>query len=218
MLRGDIVITNNLDAVPIYGTTHKLVFLHENKQMSDQYGAIHGSILLPPYEAVSAEMDNNLEAFYGYYYAHLNNYEASRMVSAIIAALYQGINICLYVPNETKELRFNVALVEYFANSFGILVGVDQPVMYCDYNTSANAALNVLTLLYSHDHLSVEDLFSLYPQGLPIMESILPKLIQEFDVQRFNSLPEYAQYFFDYKETIKANNNVFLHNAVIFEG
>ena len=215
MLKGDLVITNNLNALPIYGANYKLVMVTENKSVAQQYSNLSGVILLPPYGAVCAEMDNNLEAYYAIYFNHLNDYEASSFIGAIFRALYEGINICLYLPEESRELRYNIALVEYFANTYGILIGTDAPVMYV-YDQNPNLLLNILNTMYLTNQLSLEELFGWYPQGLPILETMLPKLIQEFNAPLMQDINQYANYFFDYKERIKANNNVFLQPGIVF--
>ena len=217
MLKGDLVITNNIDALPVYGANYKLVMITENKNILQQYEgiAIPGTILLPPYGAVCAEMDNNLEAYYGIYFNHLGDYESNSFIAAILKALYEGINICMYLPLESKELRYNIALVEYFANTFGILIGTDAPVMYV-YDQDPNLYLNILTTLYTNNRIDVEELFILYPPGAPILEPMMPKLIQEFNAPLMQDINQYARYFYEYKEKIKANNNIFLQPGIVF--
>lgn len=215
MLKGDFMVTNNINALPIYGANYKIVILSEDKNVVQQYNGLPGTILLPPYGAVCAEMDNNLEAFYGIYFAHLNDYAANGFISAILRALYEGINICLYIPSESNGLRFNIALVEYFANTYGICLGADSPVMYV-YHQDPVMYLNILNTLYIHNHLSIDGLFAEYPPGLPILETMLPKLIQEFNAPDMLTLDKYANYFFEYKERIKANNNIFLKPGIVF--
>lgn len=217
MFKGDFVITNNINALPVYSANYKLVMMTENGSLVQQYKGISipGTILLPPYGAVCAEADNNLEAYYAIYFNHLGEYESNSFIAAILSALHQGINVCMYLPYDAKELRYNVALVEYFANTFGILIGTDAPVMYV-YDQNPNLYLNILTTLYTNNRIDVEELFVLYPQGMPISEILLPKLIQEFNAPLMKDINQYTNYFFNYKEKIKANNNIFLQPGIVF--
>lgn len=221
MLTGDLVITYDLNKLPIYAANYLIVSLSESDEIVARYSATKATILLPPYEAVCAEMDNNVEAYYYNYYNHLSDYSASSFIASILKVLKNNLNVCLYIPEDSRTLTFNKALPEYFANNFGIIVNVDQPVIYIYqnpqvYNQNPNLYMNILCTLYMYTDMTIDDLFIHYPQGLPIAESILPKLIQEYNAPLLGDASQYTNYFFQQKEKVKANNNVFLVPGMVF--
>jgi len=87
--------------------------------------------LLPPYDALNAEIDGDKQA-YAYIY---ENYLSSNQVvyeifASIIVALYSGVNMLIYVE-EGDELSHLNFLLEYMQVKFGITVGTDvTPFMY----------------------------------------------------------------------------------------
>lgn len=217
MLTGNLTLTYDLNKVPIYSSNHVIVALVEDKNLVQQIGAVQASILLPPYEAMEAEMNNNPALFHEIYNAHLFSYEANKFIGALLTALYQGKNICLYISTESMELLFNKELINFFANNYGINIQPDAQVFY-SYNQNIYQLLNIIENMYIYDYITPDEVFILIPKGALISEAIVQKLIAQTNSPILNSIEEYSRYFFDYKERIKDNNNIPLVMGITFGG
>lgn len=217
MLTGNLTLTYDLNKVPIYSSNHVIVALVEDKNLVQQIGAVQASILLPPYEAMEAEMNNNPILFHEIYNAHLFSYEANKFIGALLTALYQGKNLCLYISAESMELLFNKELINFFANNYGINIQPDTQVFY-SYNQNIYQLLNIIENMYIYDYITPDEVFILIPKGALISETIVQKLIAQTNSPILNSIEEYSRYFFDYKERIKDNNNNPLVMGITFGG
>ena len=218
MLRGDITLTYDLNRIPVYSANgYAIVALVEDKNLVQQIGAIQASILLPPYEAMEAEMNNNPVLFHEIYNSHLFMYEANKFVGALITALYEGKNICLYISDSSKTLLFNQELLSFFANNYGIIIQQDQPVGYT-YIQNQYQLMNIIENMYIYDYITPEDVFILTPSGVGFSEVVTNKLIQQFPCPIYNTIEEFAKYLYDYKERIKSNNNTPLIPGLLFGG
>jgi hypothetical protein len=180
--------------------------------VTTQLNALKATVLLPPYDAVMAEMDNNIEAFSAIYTQHLFQKAPSYMMAAIIKALMCGSNILLYLTVDEAEMLYSKFLLNHLRVNYGIIVGTtDNPFFYdVNYNWA------ICSLLYSFDDLmSTEEFFMLYPPTIQIPQNIILKLIDEVNPYiEERSLENYNNYFFEYKERIKRNNNRFVINPI----
>lgn len=82
-------------------------------------GIIPFSILLPPYQALEAEINNNMQAYIQIYTQHLLTGSALEAIKTIIVSLWAGKNIVLLVENgnNLSHMKF---LVDYLINVYGI--------------------------------------------------------------------------------------------------
>jgi hypothetical protein len=213
MLKGSLYITNKSEVVQNAAYQNcRIVALVENlEQLNFNIDSSHvtiGSILLPPFYAVSAENDGNMEAFQNLYYQHLASKEADCFICVVLAALARGFNILFYVPKDESELAFTPALMQYMFNIYGVLVGSENNEF--QYNNAFNHI--VCTRLYFHDLISYQEYFVAHPVNFDIDRLVIPKLIYDMGntISNFGDEESYFQYFNFYKNSIKENDNQFL--------
>lgn len=220
MLKGTIYITCDIEMVKnsIYNNC-KVVAITENAESintPDLTNVSIASILLPPYQAVMAEMDGDMGTFYNLYGQHLATKEADSYICLIIAALVRGINILIYIPKDEFGLTFTSAFMQYLQMVYGITVGTEN--IPCNYNPEFNAVL--CNRLYIHEFIIYEEFMVAYPANVSISVEVIPQLM--FDMEGYypplHNEQEAVIFFNNYKNRIKQNNNKFLIRPIIKGG
>lgn len=214
LLKGTLYITNDMNVIRNVMTTHKIVVIgdkEENINVLSIPGTVPGSILLPPYEAAMAQLDNNVEVFGQIYYSYLSSPDVQGFIAAILKALEYGINIVLYLSPNESQMLYSKVFMEYM-KSFGIIIGTSQN----DFIYDPAADWLVCSMMYIYlNNVTEEEFFLSYPQGAPIPENVCMKLIQRMNPYiEDKSLQGYMKYFFEYKERIKQNNNQYLFQPI----
>lgn len=133
MIKGSIYLVTDFDmanASALNGS--KVLFVGElNRQIPDYF--IAASVLLPPYESVSAEIDGNIDAANYIYEQYLDTSEPCfGMFATILVALYNGVNIVLYIDGG-HDLSYINVLLKYFDVRYGLRIGTQfQPFSYVE--------------------------------------------------------------------------------------
>ena len=123
MLTGTIFITDNeeiIRAVPLNQV--KIISLDEDGILEGS-NFIGGTCLLPPMEAKIAEADGNEQLYDSYYSNHLLLPFQQQFITALIAFLYRGGNLILYLP-EFGYCNTTRKLVEHLFRLYGIHPGI----------------------------------------------------------------------------------------------
>ena len=123
MLTGTIFITDNeeiIRAVPLNQV--KIISLDEDGILEGS-NFIGGTCLLPPMEAKIAEADGNEQLYDSYYSNHLLLPFQQQFITALIAFLYRGGNLILYLP-EIGYCNTTRKLVEHLFRLYGIHPGI----------------------------------------------------------------------------------------------
>lgn len=202
-IRGDIrIVTDESQVNNAIYAGFKVIALTE----SHNFGGVvlNGTTLLPPYEALMAEMDNNIVQFQQIYALHLAKKENDMFICAIIRALMEGINIVLYIPKDEAELMFSKVLVQYINDIYGITILPEA----CMYNEQYDSIL--ITKLYVYELLTKDQFFILYPAGVDIIydEFLIQKLMMDMNPHIVDRTSQgYYKYFNDYMKMVKGNNN-----------
>ena len=100
ILKGLINITSNIEVVNCYplGVQNKIITLDEEEILKvDDQNIIGGSCLLPPMLAKIAESDSNAYDYEMIYKEHLVDPYQQGFIAALLAALYRGKNLLLFL-------------------------------------------------------------------------------------------------------------------------
>lgn len=159
---GSIIATSNLDVVKCsIMNGFKAMYIGDPMYIPQDINLINGSIFTPDYQVMSLIIDSNDDMFTKAYIDYLNGPQCEEMFAVLIAALFKGINIILYFPEDSIQLKYPILFMQFLFNRYGVVVG--------DNNTpfSFNMALypSNMRLLYLYSLidwrqyiLSVEDL------------------------------------------------------------
>lgn len=170
---------------------------------------VPGSILLPPYISVMAELDDDIIMAYNQYIAYLSSKEPNTYISTIIRALMAGKEVVILLGKDESQMNFVKWFYQYMIESFGIQMQTrDVPFVY-----NSNFDGVILGYLYAYDLITYGEFFVLYPKGLELPRYVIPKLVAEMNPYIPNPSEEaYMNYFQAFKERIKENNNQMLIN------
>lgn len=163
-------------------------------------GVIDGRLLLPPYESIQRELDNDPIAA-DIYINHLRSYECTQMMEAIALAVSKSNNIILYFGPEFNEFRFGRIFLECMAVYYGVNCGIDgqgQP------SFEDTAIPFILEDMVKSGSLNGKDAFITMPPNSEIPDILLNGFIGAFNppkcmvTSRLGEEPtieDYRQYF-----------------------
>ena len=173
-------------------------------------------MLLPPYDAMEAEINQDLENAQMLYIQHLNRPDVQKLIATIIAALRMGKNIVLYIPDSdaAHAFKFPIILTNYLARMYGIMTHnritgqfMTGPSVVEDQSTIGLEAARMCMLLMN-DAIKIEDFALHYPENAPIDFDVAVKLIIASQNQNdFSQLSNEAivAYARAYMQSIKDN-------------
>lgn len=212
MFKGNLYSTTSLDMVRNMMGNYKIIIIGDcpDQMLVQTTGALIGSVLTPTYQAFEARMNNDIEAFNTIYYNHLQSKEVTNFLACIFRSLYNGINILFYAPSDEAALFFNELYMNIFTR-FGIIVGNENQ----QFGFDPNFTWIVSSILYLFELFSVEELMLNYPEKIQFADDVVMKLITETSIYTEQTdFESYRNYFYNYKERIKSNNNNYLQSII----
>lgn len=180
----------------------------------NNYGVIPASVLMPDYMCMEADINGTIQEFQSKYYAYLNTEEPRAMMITLIAALYHGINIVLFVPKEASGLRYPKMLLSYIQNIHGIIV--ESPQMNIIFNYNPAYDLFNADCLYGYSLISPAEYLMLAGPKFDMLNKLC---IDTGMIFASNTPPEEVwKYFNEWRENMLATNKPtkkiigYLHN------
>lgn len=212
ILKGTIYITDKLDYIyniPLQGSV-KIINLDEDDVLSmDNKDIIGGQCLLPPIEAKIAEADGDEQGYDMYYSQHLLLPFQQQFVSALLAFLYKGGNLILFLP----EIGYNNTankLVYHLYKAYGIHIGIigDMNPMNANCYYDAKCIPIWLNLIFSAKVISAYEYLYMYPEDALITnESILNNLVEQLNPYG-KTINEKINYILSFHKKIHKNPKV----------
>jgi hypothetical protein len=173
--------------------------------VSNKDNIIYSGVLLPPYDAICAYEDGNIQQFQSIYTYHITM-NCIKIIAAIILKLMMGDNIILYIPSHIYEQV--VFFLLHMQNYHGIVCG-NEKVPF-NYNIQYNDTN--LSYLFKLDYIDpLSFLIMLEDTEIVLKQDgdLLKKLI--YDINPFISHPtvnEYINYFTGLSSNMKLSNTV----------
>ena len=113
------------------------------------------SYLLPPYSALEAENNGDADTFYSVYYNYLMSFDVESYITLLLAVLYKGVNILLYVNKDEGEgLLFVNAFMQFMYQYYGISIGCGENPPKFDANFSDICRVK----MFRHGYITANDL------------------------------------------------------------
>ena len=197
LLKGTIYITTDINLCLSNLNMCKTIIIADEPDNYRIPQAIGGSLLLPPYEAMTALIDGNDAEFNMGYMDYLNNNPSVyKFINIILQALIAGTNIIFLIDSE--GINFELSLREFFMTSFGILIGDSSHVFSYDITYTPI----ILNRLYISDDISKETYLTLYPNDMDIEPFFVSKLSYEFNII-LNDIRIANEYFKKYSKVLK---------------
>lgn len=162
--------------------------------------------LLPPIEAITAELEGDYSTAEVIYNEYLKTPEVDIFISVIIAAVLQNISLALIFGQNERNFWFPKVFLNHLFNMYGISVGTDGMTMGIDGEVMpfiANQAIPFdFAKIYNMGIIDYQTFMSNHP-NMPIHPSCLTKMIQEIRPALGNNAGE-AEYY-NYFEFVRQN-------------
>lgn len=200
LLKGNIYVTDNKNVV--YAADLNTTRIIDMSEMDDRnalpenLALTRGTCLLPPVAAKIAESDGNELLFDRIYSNHLLEPDQQGFITALIAVLYQGLNVLLFLPDPgytNTQKKFIFHMYDRYGIHIGLVGQQDPAVANCYYDERCLPIW--LNMMYSMMVLDPYEYLLLYPADAPLANShVMGKLIQDIN--------PYARTFEDKKNYI----------------
>jgi hypothetical protein len=199
---GNIFISNSIDDVrSAIASGVTVVALVDD---ADKYRYINCVImgnLLPPYEALSAEIDGNIDIANNIYYAYLGSPDKIAAIANILAAMNMGKSILIYVPEEeSMHFGFIKVFMAFFDNVFGICIGTAKTE--CIISQRVEHMARRADVLYINGLIPFDQYCLLLPPGVMPSEIACGMMMRELNY-RFNSMQECIGYCSQYISAVR---------------
>lgn len=189
MIKGTIYITHDINLCLSNLNVCKTIVVADDIDAYTIPDKIGGSLLLPPYEALAAMIDDDDERFRYDYITYLSTDPiVNKFIDIILQALIAGTNIILFI--EPEGPNFTMVLKEYFLSTFGLLLGDESN----PFEFNPNYVFSILNRLYMNDSIEKEYYLKLYPIEIPFDQFSVKKLAYEHGLI-FNNDLSAATYF-----------------------
>lgn len=211
ILKGTIFITDKLDYIynaPLNGST-KIINLDEDDVLSmESRDIIGGTCLLPPMEAKIAEADGNEQMYDSIYSNHLLLPFQQQFISALLAFLYKGGNLILFLP-ELGYTNTTEKLIEHLFRIYGIhpgIIGHQNPqIANCFYD--AKCIPIWLNLIFISNVISANEYLYMYPEDASISNNVVMNMLIH-ELKPFgDTMNERIRYIERYHRVIHKNPN-----------
>lgn len=211
MLKGNIYITDNVDIIynAQVNDMNKILSLDEDDILAESNDIIGGTCLLPPIAAKYAELDGDEMMYDQIYTGHLLEPYQQQVISALIAFLYRGGNILIFLPNEAYDNTMDKFIFHMF-NIFGIHIGKIGAINPIDSNCYYDeSCLPIwLNMIYSCRVISAREYLFMYPEDAIINnDNIMNMLIS--DIQPYaDTIQGKRDYILHYHKLIHKNPKI----------
>ena len=199
-----------------YSQTCKVIYIGEAQNIPPQFVAC--PILLPPFEALNAEVDGNLQMYDQIYQNYLNSdKEVYDTVITILTSVFLGINVIFYIEN-SNEFHHRDELRKFFMTKFGICIGYQMENFFIApnyipiiqallYEFMGEKLIDVNTVLLDIQY----ETLCMIPQWYPYAGFIFEKMFNDIGCVDMRELQLYWNYLHQFK---RADGRV---NAVIMK-
>ncbi len=209
MLKGTIYITDNPEVVyhaPL--DTTRIINLDEDGILQDNEAFLGGTCLLPPLEAKIAEVDNNEYQYDQFYQSHLLDPYQQQFIAALVAYLYKGGNLVLFLP-ELGYTNTRDKLIQHMWLLYGIHIGIigetDPNKAACFYVDSC--VVIWLNLIYTVGVISAKEYLFMLPEDAVLNnQTVVSRLIDELQPIG-KSIDEKIRTIDHFRKSIKLNPN-----------
>jgi hypothetical protein len=212
ILKGTIYITDNPEV--IYNTplnVTKIINLDEDGILQDNEAFIGGTCLLPPIEAKIAEVDNNEQQYDMFYQSHLLEPYQQQFISALIAYLYRGGNLILFLPDVGYDNTKN-KLLYHIWSLYGLHIGIigdpNPNNSNCYYDDRCTVIW--LNMIYTAKVIDAIEFLFMYPEDAVINNNqVIAELCEELHPLG-NSINEKLKTIEHYRRALKKNSRVIM--------
>lgn len=174
-------------------TGGKVIYIAEQPEpkFASHPAIVTAGALLPPVDAIQAELDDRLMEANIMYSQYLQNEEADPYISVIITAAFEGVPIGMMFGRDEMNMKFPAMLIDFLYMSYGLILGVPgkvNPQIVEDFIPQD------LAKLYNQNIIDYQLFMTKHP-NMPIHPAAISKLAYEInpivDNRDFEHFSEY---------------------------
>lgn len=190
-------------------TGGKVIYIVEEPELrfTTHPAIITAGSLLPPFEAIQAELDGNIFESNAIYEQYLQKEEADPYIAIIIAAALKQIPIGIMFGKDELNMQFPKMFIDFVYRYYGLVFGVKNKVQ--PYIVEEMLPID-LAKLYIMNIIDYPTFMEKHPP-LPIHSMAISKLAYEVKpVVEIKDMYHFAEYFENVKNAIIRNGGKFL--------
>lgn len=168
---------------------------------------ITAGALLPPIDAIQAELDGNIVASVSLYEQYLLREDADPYISILLAAALNQIPIGIMFGKDELNMQFPKMFIDFMYQYYGLVFGVSGKLQ--SHIVEEMMPL-VLAKLYNMNIIDYSTFMTKHPP-LPINPSVISKMAYEINpLVPVKDMDNYMKYFEMIKTAIIENDGKFL--------
>lgn len=101
----------------------KLIYIGDQMEIPQGYNFINMPQLTPDYKTICAAISGDDNALTQSYFESLTTPQVEETIAVLLGALTRGVNIVLYFPMDTLQLKYPYLFLQFLMEKFGIKVG-----------------------------------------------------------------------------------------------
>lgn len=199
---------------PFTFTGGKIVYITEEAEpiFRTHPAIITASALLPPIEAIQAELDGRMFESVTLYEQYLQQEEADPYISILVAAAIRQIPIgIMFGKEEMESLKFPMMFIDFLYKAYGLVVGIPEKIKPAIMEQALPFDLGKL---YSMNIIDAKEFMLKHP-NLPMHPLAMSKLIYDFNpAVKEKNLQSYTEYFQQWRAAI-AESGKFLMDPMV---
>lgn len=164
-------VFNHIDPRIVY-----IIMDEDRSKYPDIPNLLMASVLLPPYEALSAYIDGDQQGFNNIYCDYLSTYDCDNFITMILASwLVVGRDVIIFIEKENSDIgNISGVFLSYIFNTFGVTITESVPTQILN-----DLYMGIIvSKFFKYDLIMAETLTKMWPKGLPLLqdEELIVKL------------------------------------------
>lgn len=192
----------------------KVVYIVEEPKpiFSNHPAIITAGALLPPFEAIQAELDGNIYQANFIYEQYLQQEQADPYIAILVAAALKQIPIGIMFGKDELEMQFPKMFIDFLYKFYGLILGISGKIQP---SISEMAMPTNLAKLYNMNIIDYPTFMMKHPP-LPINPSVIHKMAYEVNpIIKIKDMKHYLEYFEMVKNEIQKNGGKFLEDPLV---
>lgn len=195
---GKVFYSNDINELMIAQQNDiRVVVLDDDRDKYKRIGCYPMGILLPPFDALEAELNGDFNLSRQIYFDHLQSQYCSEAFGVILTALYAGKNIMIYIASdEARNLEFSTVFLDFIATVFGIVVSTFAYPNNGGISNQPNHAANRMNVMYLTGNIPFEVYVKEYPEQIYPDMLVCQKIAFSISPEGYGMMsPQELQYY-----------------------
>ena len=175
-------------------TGGKVIYIVEepDPRFATHPAIVTAGALLPPIEAIQAELDGRMFEASSIYEQYLQREEADSYISILLAVAIKQIPVGIMFGKDENNMQFPKMLLDFVYKHYGLVIGLRDKIL--PYLEEAYMPFD-LAKLYNMNIIDCETFMTKHPL-LPIHDMAISKLIFELNpIVAVKDMQHYKEYF-----------------------